>query len=229
MIGPKIRRARAPPIAAIVVRFKSSATIRLTAAAPSRPTLARHPRSRPRTGWDQSARGNRDTGLARCLAVNATVPKPSKPTNAGTALALTWLQAATRGGRRRDTHITIKRTIAWPAKCRKAQPPRDEVRIHTRHRAPAFTRPVSRDLRDRDRICPDPGPTSSDPSMDGPPAQFAVPASPVQGRRGKRTRRRCAQRLAKGDVKVVREPAAAIFRLDRQTVVGGTPKRSRFV
>src|SRR5438445_2486487 len=94
MIGPKIRRARAPPIAAIVVRFKSSATIRLTAAAPSRPTLARHPRSRPRTGWDQSARGNRDTGLARCLAVKATVPKPSKPTNAGTALAMTWLQAA---------------------------------------------------------------------------------------------------------------------------------------
>jgi len=29
-------------------------------------------------------------------------------------------------GSRRVTHLTIKRTIAWPAKCRKAQPPWEE-------------------------------------------------------------------------------------------------------
>src|SRR6266480_167012 len=107
MIGPKIRRARAPPIAAIAVRLKSSAMVTLTAAAPSRPKLARHPRSRPRTGWDHSARGNCDTGLARCLAVKATAPKPSKPTNAGTALAMTWLQAA-RTASMPTTRATIR-------------------------------------------------------------------------------------------------------------------------
>src|SRR5438132_1454613 len=107
MIGPKIRRARAPPIAAIAVRLKSSAMVTLTAAAPSRPKLARHPRSRPRTGWDHSARGNCDTGLTRCLAVKATAPKPSKPTNAGTGLAMTLLQAA-RTASMPTTRATIR-------------------------------------------------------------------------------------------------------------------------
>src|SRR5437660_11799676 len=93
MIGPKIRRARAPPIAAIVVRFKSSATIRLTAAAPSRPTLARHPRSSQRTGWDQSARGNRDTGLARCLAVLADALTILVFRNRDDGFAVLWLEA----------------------------------------------------------------------------------------------------------------------------------------